>query len=215
MSLYDDDRYSWRETYFVLFEPQRRPRLAELRRELRPLKESVKIVDAETDDVGFFTKLTVASYEDHSALEIVFRQGADVAAEMNALFRVLGEGCSGKEKERLETACRQAAKFDVLHFEQTAGTGAFNVVKRPELEFSPKGIFTQKKRAGSPKKKRTRFHFDPNSFEKCRTGSADVPFDAEESSVERVDPKTLVLVLGILCRLTDGVAIDPASGCGF
>ncbi len=245
MSLYDDERYTWRETYFVLFDDlRRRPRLEDLRRELQPYRETLQILDAVSNSEGRLRKLTVASYEDHSALEIVFRQGANVVAEMDALVQILEKGCSTKEKERLHAVKHWSLKFDVLHFEQTAGTAAFKIVKKPELSFPPphsdvvlRDSFSTKPRADKlsrksdkasktdPSVRRSRFRFDANSYENCLAGGVGEEYarkiDRQEAeaetaeSFERVDPNTLVLVLEILCRLTGGIALDPASGTIF
>ena len=230
MSFFHDDRYTWRETYFVLFgDLRRRPLLDELKWELR--HGMLKILDGTANPKGRLRTLTLASYEDHSALEIVFRYGSKVAAEIDALVRTLEKGCTPKEMERLLTAKNWAAKFDVLHFEQLAGTAAFDVVKVPELKFqtpvsdSPqRESFTTANRANRPACG-TKFQFDPSSYANCLAGGVGDEYnrmvdefeaDSVDSSVyERVDPTTLVLVLETLSRLTGGIAIDPASGTFF
>jgi hypothetical protein len=227
MSLYNDDRYTWRETYFVLFDDhRRRPMLDELRRELH--RGSLKILDGTTNAEGRLRSLIVASYEDHSALEIVFRQGPEVIAETNALVQTLEQGSTPKEKERLRSVTQWPCKFDVLHFEQTAGTAEFKVVKLPVLKFQQPSSETDRRDSFSTKRQtdrlneKAKFQFDPNSYENCLAGGSGEEYareidrleaEREESGIyERVDPDTLILVLETLCRLTNGVAIDPASG---
>lgn len=240
MSLFDDERYTWRETYFVLFDPARRPGLSSVRRELHNRGGSRRIIDAVTDDKGRLVSMTVASYEDHAALEIVYREGDDVVAETTALSETLKKGSSEQERQRLDAVKSCRARFEVLHFEQTADTGSFKIVKMPEIRFAPlphleksreksrhpevRGSFPKERSSGKLVDKSNRsgkpaFHFDPDSYENCETGAADFndDFDAtdpsEDSSIlERIDPNTLVLVLEVLCHLTDGTAIDPAGG---
>ena len=218
MSLYDDERYAWRETYFVLFDgPRRRPLLDELRRELQRHGGTLKILGGTANAEGRVRTLTVASYEDHSALEIVFRQGSQIAAETDALIRSIEKGCTAKEKERLHSVKHWTAKFDVLHFEQTAGTAEFKVVKLPVLKFQSSRSEAPK---GGPFARRPQFRFDPDSYENCLAGGVGDEYTRKDDEIgmddsgmfERVDPDTLILVLDTLCRLTGGVAIDPASG---
>ena len=240
MSLYDDERYTWRETYFVLIDDlRRRPRLDELRRELQPQFQTLKILDGSANPERRLRTLTVASYEDHSALEIVFRQGTGITAEIDALIRTIERSCSLKERHRLRSAKKWVAKLDVLHFEQTAGTAAFGVVKLPVLKFqSPRSDAEQREyfsakrgtdrlddraaqRTG-PFARRPQFRFDPDSYGNCLAGGSgdeyareldQLEITPEDSGMfERVDPDTLLFVLQTLCRLTGGIAIDPASG---
>lgn len=239
MSLFEDERYTWRETYFVLFQPERRPRLSSVRRELRNHAGTLEILEATAELDGRLRSMTVASYEDHAALEIVYHEGDAVKAEIDSLAETLETESSALEKKRLQKARNCRAKFDVLHFEQTAGTAAFKAVKRPEIRFSPlphaqnmsqnrlKKVESEtfSKEHDSDKlqaAKHVRFHFDPDCYENCVADVVETEFDddfddegdnADDSSVyERIDPNTLVLVLDVLCRLSDGVAIDPAGG---
>ena len=218
MSLFNDDRYTWRETYFVLFEDfRRRPSLDSLRRELQRHGATLKILGSTTNPAGRLRTLTVASYEDHSALEIVFRQGSQVAVEAGDLIRSIEKGCTAKERERLHTVKHWTTKFDVLHFEQTAGTAEFKAVKLPVLKFQASRSEAPK---GGPFARRPQFRFDPDSYENCLAGGVGDEYTRKDDEIgmddsgmfERVDPDTLILVLDTLCHLTGGVAIDPASG---
>jgi hypothetical protein len=232
MSLFSDERYTWRETYFVLFDPVMRPRLSDVRRELRHVAGTLTILDNKAEPNGTLASMTVASYEDHAALEIAYHEGNNVHSEISLLTELLEKGCTPKEKERLLNAKKYRAKFEILHFEQTAGTSEFDIVKMPVLQFAPREKNktalpplsirnysdkllpnqTSNQQMPNPKK---RFHFDPDSYENCIVNGVET--DENESSedsaeFERIDPNMLVFVLEILCRLTKGIAIDPASG---
>lgn len=259
MSLHDDDRYTWRETYFVLFQPDHRPRTEKLRRCLEKRAGTFRVLDEQSNKDGLLRSLTIASYEDHSALEIQYRVGKNISAETGALLEILEQDCSPEERQRLRKIKACQARFDVQHFEQTAETGAFQIVKIPEITFAPRqepknpssryvrkedgnpcnnggiepgkntenrdnsaqGVFPKTAscdRLGddsdSCRTGRTpRFHFDPNSFENCRFGNRPDDTDDDDSAIlERIDPNTLVLVLEVLCKISGGTAIDPASG---
>jgi hypothetical protein len=222
MSLFNDERYTWRETYFVLFDPAMRPRLSDVRRELQHVAGTLTILRDKAELNGNLTSMTVASYEDHAALEIVYHEGNNVPNEIGLLAEILEKGCTTKEKEQLQKARNYRAKFEILHFEQTAGTAEFKIVKMPVLRFAPhekskpahpfsNGNYFDKLVSNQTK----RFHFDPNSYENCITNGVepDENINSEDSAeFERIDPNTLVFVLEILCRLCHGIAIDPASG---
>lgn len=211
MSLQNDERYNWRETYFVLIDPARRPSLADVMRDLEEHAGIFRILEKVKNQDGLFRSLAIASYEDHSALEISYIEGDAVQAEINALAQTLQKNASHRERERLEAAKSYRAKFDIRHFEQTADTGMFgNVVKLPDITF----VRQSKLKNGEGK----HFHFDPNSYNNCRNDAAGAEFDKQDaetdgsSIIERIDPNTLILVLEVLCRQTGGIAVDPAAG---
>ena len=219
MTLFDDNRYDWRETYFVYFESSHRPKLSEVRRALRMYAPFISTLDYKTEPDGSLAAMTIASYEDHAALEIVYREGDNVAAEARQLAHSLKEDASKEECLKLQKIVRYKTRLDVHHFEQTADTHIFNVTKVPELKFSkpttvPIDVFAKALRMDAAGKEK--FHFDPNSYEQCRNEGANVDLDdapGEDSSItERINPEMLVTVLEILCHISRGVALDPASG---
>jgi hypothetical protein len=220
MSLFDDSRYTWRETYFVLFDSKRRPCVDDVRRELLVHAGALRLLDSQAEPDGTLFSVTIASYENHAALEIIYREGDDVHDDIISLIQTLENDCTEKEREQLQKARNYRAKFDILHFEQTAETAAFDVLKLPELKFRKPPVFPNRffsdRLTSRPRK---RFHFDTDSYQNCVNDRAGEEIDwkdqaeTEDSSVyERIDPNTLLLVLEILCRLTHGVAVDPASG---
>ena len=223
MTLFEDDRYNWRETYFVYFESFHRPKLAEVRRALKMDAPLFSILDSKAEPHGHLVAMTIASYENHAALEIVYREGSDVLHESQHLVRSLEKEATHKELAQLQKIVRCKTRFDIHHFEQTAETGVFNVKKLPELKFSKKttslvdrgDVFL--KALGQETTNKKKFHFDPNSYNKCRYARLEGMNIAEDDSMdsgelERINPEMLVTVLEILCRISHGVVIDPASG---
>ena len=218
MTLFDDDRYDWRETYFVYFESSQRPKLSEVRHALKNHAPFFDILDSKADVNEDIVAMTIASYEDHAALEIVYREGNDVLAEAKHLFHTLKNDASVRELSQLKKIVLCPTRFDVHHFEQTAETGRFNITKLPELEFPKQSTFPIEsndvfaKALGTGKGK---FHFDPCSYDRCRHGEDGEASDAvgmDSGEFERINPEMLVTVLEILCRTSRGVALDPASG---
>ena len=220
MTLFDDDRYNWRETYFVYFETSRRPKLPEIRQALKILAPFLTILNSTVDEDDNLIAMTIASYEDHAALEITYQEGGDILAEAQHLFHTLKKEASAKEVSQLERMAHYKARFDVHHFEQTADTRVFHITKVPELKFPKQD--TPPSESHDPFSKvlsmvKGKFHFDPDSYDLCRVGQVDDDSDSgiltpNGEDTERIDPEMLVTVLGMLCRLSRGVAIDPASG---
>ena len=229
MTLFEDDRYDWRETYFVCFESVHRPKLPEVRRALKIYAPLFTILESKAEPDGGLVKMTLASYENHAALEIVYREGKEVLNEIQHLVRSWTKEASAEERATLQRIIQWKTRFDVHHFEQTAGTGMFNVTKMPELKFARQSTlpadhgnaFSKALGQGAGSKgegSRGKFYFDPNSYDQCQSGRVGEEVDISDSGImdsgefERINPEMLVTVLEILCRISRGVALDPASG---
>ena len=224
MTLFEDDRYDWRETYFVYFESSHRPKLPEVRRALKTYAPFFCILDSKADPNGNLVEMTIASYENHAALEIVYREGKDVLTEAQHLVRSVKKEATEEELAKLQRIVQCKARFDVHHFEQTAETGMFNIVKLPELKFARQSTLPVEqgdvfsRALGQSKTGKGKLHFDPDCYDRCHIGLASDELDTTDASAadsgefERINPEMLVTVLEILCRISRGVALDPASG---
>jgi len=221
MTLFDDDRYDWCETYFVYFESSHRPKLPTLRRALNTYAPFFDILDSKAEPNGNLIAMTIASYENHAALEIVYREGNDVLTEIQQLVHSLQEEAVSEELLKLRQITQCTMRFDVHHFEQLAGTSAFNVTKLPELRFARQSTLPTEhgdivsQTLGQNAKNKGKFHFDPDCSDRCRYPKgldvADVA-GMDSGEFERINPELLVTVLELLCRTSHGVALDPASG---
>ena len=224
MTLFEDDRYDWRETYFVYFESVHRPKLPEIRRAWKTYNPFLTILDSKAEPDGSLVELTIASYENHAALEIVYREGRHVLNEAQHFVRSMYHEAMPDERSKLRKIIQCKTRFDVHHFEQTAKTDVFNITKLPELNFARQSTmpvdrtdaFT--KALNQNRAKKGKFYFDPFSYAQCRFGyeiEGMDTFDATATStedMERINPEMLVMVLETLCRISRGIAIDPASG---
>ena len=222
MTLFNDDRYDWRETYFVYFEVSLRPKLPEFRRALQTHAPFLDVLNTKSEQDGRLVEMIIASYEDHAALEIVYREGKDVLAEVRNLAKSLKEEATADELLKLQRIVQCKSRLDIHHFEQTAETRVFNITKIPELKFAKQS--TQpvdqgdafSKALGLDASDREKLYFDPHSFDKCRAGEevsiTDDTSKTDSGEIERINPEMLITVLEILCRLSRGVALDPASG---
>ena len=121
MSMFEDSSYTWRETYFVLFQSPKRPKLKDVEDRIRRLNETLEIRNASADDQGFCDSLTVIAPDDFAALDICYVEGDEVLEQEEALVQdVEAIGCQMEDKEKLEQIRTCDARLDVLHFEQTA-----------------------------------------------------------------------------------------------
>ena len=121
MSMFEDRRYRWRETYFVLFHSSNRPTLKTVEQALAALNDNYTLTNLGADAQGRFESLTLLSPDDFAALDLcyttgaeVLEEGAELAGEMQPAACELG---TSGDVERI-TQCD--ARFDVLHFEQVA-----------------------------------------------------------------------------------------------
>jgi len=224
MTLFEDDRYDWRETYFVYFEADHRPKMPNIRRALRANAPLFSILNSKAEPNGNLVEMTIASYEDHAALEIVYREGPDVLTEVQHLVRSLEEEATTEELVKLQQIVQYKMRFDVHHFEQTAETGKFNVAKLPELKFARQSTLPVNRgdaflqAFGQDAASKEKFYFDPHSYNRCRNNHAGEEWEIADTNTmdsgefERINPEMLVTVLEIFCRISRGVALDPASG---
>jgi hypothetical protein len=119
MSMFENDQYRWRETYFVLFQSSKRPTLEKVQQTLSKLNSRFTLTNLSADESGRFESLTVLSPDDFAALDIsylagqeVLEQGAELAEEMETT------DCRAEDRARLARIRQCDARFDVLHFEQ-------------------------------------------------------------------------------------------------
>jgi hypothetical protein len=160
MSMFEDNRYRWRETCFVLFDAKKRPALTSVKRVLAALNKRFQLTNLSADDDGRFDSLSLISPDDFAALDICYTTGAEVLEQTAALVDEMKKaGAEGPPPVPWEKIKRYDGRLDVLHFEQI-----------PE----------------------------------------DDGGDSEEE--EMLDPSALLVVLGVLAKLTGGVAVDPQAG---
>ena len=224
MTLFEDERYDWRETYFVCFETAYRPKLPEIRRALKMYAPLFYVLDSKADFDENLIEIIIASYENHAALEIVYREGKDVQTEIQHLTCSLEKDATAEEFAKLKRIVQYKARFDVHHFEQTAATGVFKIAKLPELKFARQSTLPEDhgdvflKALGQNTLSKKKFYFDPKSYDQCSGGLSGDDLEISDSSIidsgefERINPEMLITVLEIFCRISRGIALDPASG---
>jgi hypothetical protein len=119
MSLFENEQYRWRETYFVLFHEKNRPTLADVQQALTSLGDQYQIVEQRDDEGGLFESLTLISPDDFAAMDITYLAGEEVKEQVGDLSEEMeGAALSREEKQKLKRLKTCDARFDVYHFEQ-------------------------------------------------------------------------------------------------
>jgi len=121
MSTFENDRYRWRETYFLLFDSSRRPSLEQMQKLLRKVNRQFELHNPRTDDDGGFESVTVLAPGAYSAMDISYLEGEEVQEQTVDLCREFRDhACSPDEHRKLEQLAACDARFDILHFEEVS-----------------------------------------------------------------------------------------------
>ncbi|MDR3182306.1 MAG: hypothetical protein LBT89_05175 [Planctomycetaceae bacterium] len=222
MNLFQDDRYTFRETYFVYFDTVHRPKLTVFRRALQSRAPFLRINESRAESDDRLVAMQIASYDDHAAVEFVYREGNDVLNEIRSMAQILKKDALPDEVDKLKKIVQYKSRFDINHFEQSAGTEAFNAVKVPVLKFAKQSTALADNRdifskALDSHRKEPKFFFDPVTFTQPDAERTDILDAADTDSTdsaayERVNPDTLVTVIEVLSHLCKGISLDPATG---
>ncbi len=125
MSLFENDQFQWRETYFVLFPQDKRPAAGAMVKSLKKLGSRYEISEIRKDDEGRVESLTLVSPYDFAAMDISYVDGEEVVAQVAELKDQLKQ--MTLTAEDIKKAARLSdcnARFDVYHFEQVVDDGA-------------------------------------------------------------------------------------------
>lgn len=135
MSLFDNDQYRYRETFFVLFNHQDRPSMAALTHELSQLNGRYQIEAGLETDEGWAESLTVLSPDDFAAMDICYLQGEDVSEQL-AEFQVdlVEQDLTPDQRDKQKLLPHCDARFEIYHFERVA-----DVFDQAEEEFLDPG----------------------------------------------------------------------------
>lgn len=123
MSLFENEEYRWRETYFVLFHRENRPSAERVAAALREVNENYQVADVRKNEAGEIESLTILSPDDYAAMDITFVTGDEVQEHTIELVEEMLPLVARDEKERLRKLPEYDARLDVYHFEQLVFTG--------------------------------------------------------------------------------------------
>jgi hypothetical protein len=121
MSLFADSRYQWRETYFVLFDRQHRPKAADIKRLLAELGPRMEIHELTASGDGSLESMTVLSHADAAGMDITYVEGEEVKEQILQLRQEWkSKRPDQKEQPHIARALHADARFDVFHFEEVS-----------------------------------------------------------------------------------------------
>jgi hypothetical protein len=124
MSMFEDSRYRWRETYFVLFDAKKRPPLKSVTKTLSALNKRFELNNPTADSHGKIDSLTLVSPDDFAALDICYTSGAEVLEQAASLVEDLKKlGSDTPPPVPWERIKKYDGRLDVLHFEQILEEG--------------------------------------------------------------------------------------------
>jgi hypothetical protein len=117
MSLFADDRYQWRETYFVLFDKKHRPKAADVKRLLADVDPKLELKELSADGHGYLDNATLLSHADAAGMDVIYVTGDEVKEQVAELRREWKEQ-GGVDKNILDKLPTYDARYDVFHFEE-------------------------------------------------------------------------------------------------
>jgi hypothetical protein len=119
MSLFEDDRYRWRETYFVLFHTGNRPSATAIQEALRSLAPRIQLREMRVGSQDELESMTMVSPDDFAAMDISYVSGEEVEEQIREWIENLAwEQLTKEERQKWELIKSCNARFDIYHFEQ-------------------------------------------------------------------------------------------------
>jgi hypothetical protein len=125
MSLFENDEYQWRETYFILFREADQPTARKMEQSLKRLDARYAIRDVRADEAGRFESLTLEAPDDYSAMDISLVRGDEVVEQTSELMKeLLQNATSAEEKKSIRQLDQYRCRYDIYHFEQLVFVGS-------------------------------------------------------------------------------------------
>jgi len=125
VSLFEDDMYVYRDTFFVLFERKNRPTTEQVWAALSSLGSRYELVpqaaEQEKGEDGQATmeSFTLRSPYDFSAMDIAYVEGSEVQQQVKELLEEFKSmTLDGAEAKMVALLAKCDARFDIFHFEQ-------------------------------------------------------------------------------------------------
>jgi len=201
MSMFDDNRYCWRETYLVMHDRVHRPLASDMVRKLSNLKGYLEICNIRSDSDDLLDSLVILARNDSAAVEMQYHEGDTVVKEFTVLADEMERHeLSSQERKKIVRARNFSAKIELLHFEQMQ-------------EDQIRDINAKKHDFPVPLKFPRYSHFVNNLIcENHRNESGAIDESDAFDWTERLDPNILIKILKLVTRLTLGIAFDPAGG---
>ncbi len=124
MSLFENESYQWRETYFILLRDENQPSAQDVQAALQQLDPRFQLRDLRADENGRFESLTLEAPDDYSAMDISLVRGDEVVEQTNEIkAELLKSAASAEEKKLIRQLGDYRCRFDIYHFEQLVFVG--------------------------------------------------------------------------------------------
>lgn len=136
MSLFEDESYIYRDTFFVYLKGDDRPTTEAVADCFKKLGSKYDVGSIREVD-GRFGSVTIKSPQDSSAMDIAFVTGEEVIEQIHNLmleFRTMT--LTGDDREKLEKFQQCNARFDVFHFEEQSNSNG----SAPDEMIDPGGL---------------------------------------------------------------------------
>lgn len=137
MSLFENDEYQWRETYFILFDASQRPTAGELETLLRELNDNYEIRDVRENDQGKFESLTLLSRDDYAAMDLTCAEGEEIQSQISELAEELQKMAGPDELPTIRRIPEYTARLEIYHFEQMVFVGSSSPDDEPDDFMDP------------------------------------------------------------------------------
>ncbi len=137
MSLFENDEYQWRETYFVLFDKEKRPTAEQIDDLMSGLNKGYVVSDVRANDEGAFESLTLISKDDYAAMDLTCAANEEILEQIRELGDELKETAGPDEIERVKRIPECTARLEVYHFEQMVYVGSSGPEDEPDDFMDP------------------------------------------------------------------------------
>ena len=125
MSLFGNDHYQWRETYFVLFKDADRPQADAVVKLLSEQDDRFAVSDVNADENGRLESLTLRSPEDSSAMDITYVSGEEVLEQTEEILNALSSSTlTPDDRDKMNFIGECDSRFDIFHFEEVSADGS-------------------------------------------------------------------------------------------
>ena len=123
MSLFENDEYQWRETFFIFFQDGVSLDATTIRDHLSNLDPRYQVTNVRANDQGEIESITLFAPDDYAAMDISVVSGEDIQEQKLDLIKELQETAEADELSDIQRIERCDRRFEVYHFEQLVFVG--------------------------------------------------------------------------------------------
>lgn len=128
VSLFEDQRYQYCDTFFVYLIDENRPSADAVTDAIKSLGERYQISDLKSTD-GLFNAVTIRSPYDSSGMDITYLTGGEVREQVEELmtdFKTIS--LVGDDHQKLSKIDKANARLDIFHFEQVSDSDDLEMI---------------------------------------------------------------------------------------